>query len=128
MKQKNVQQQNQATEDMIRLSVSYWRLNPLPAALVSCATSRNVDCKNAIILDLGIDEPGSPELVGTLLTSEGRFIQFEIETDRDHVLIHSVLRWRDITGQQNMSTRNPGIGAGYGALALKILHELQPGS
>ncbi|MEX8195306.1 hypothetical protein [Comamonas guangdongensis] len=124
MKQKNVQQQNQITEDMIRRVASYWRLNPLPVALIDCASSRDVDCMNAIILDFGVGEYGSPELEGTLLTSEGRFIKFEIETDRDHTSIHSVLTWRDITSTQNFGTRNRGTGSGYGALALKILQEM----
>lgn len=83
---------------------------------------------NSIILDLGIDEPGMPELKGMLLTSEERFIQFGIETNPSHTLINAVVTWEDVTSMQNFSIRNPGIGAGYGALAEKILHEMKNSS
>lgn len=128
MKQRNVQQQNQITESMIRGVASYWRNCSLPIALIECASSRGVDSMEAIVLDLGIDESGIPELEGILLTSEGRFIEFDIETDPSHTLINVVLTWKDVTSMQNLSLNNPGFGAGYGALALKILQEMRKNS
>lgn len=110
--------------DMIRASARYWRAHPWPHALRDCASARRVDCNTAIILKLGIDEPGMPGLFGTLLTAEERFISFEIETDNSHASAESMLKWEDITSVQNISARNPGFGAGYGALAIQVLGEM----
>lgn len=63
-------------------------------------------------------------LIGTLLTAEEKFISFEIDTDKDHGSVELVEEWRNITSEQNLSLSNAGIGAGYGALAVQVLHEI----
>ena len=65
-----------------------------------------------------------PRLFGVLLTSSERFIEFEIETDESHSTIELVEAWRDVTEGQNLNAHNRGIGIGAGALAIKVLHEL----
>lgn len=124
MKQKNVQQQNLVVEESIRRSANYWRTKPLPPALVVVATDRGVDYATCIFLDLDVDYPGMPSLSGLLLTTAGRFIEFEIDTDASHTKIESVDLWDDVTDRQNLSAHNRGTGVGRGALAMKVLHEL----
>lgn len=124
MKQRNVQQQNLVVEEAIRRSANYWRTKQLPPALVAVAADRGVDCATSIFLDLDIDYPGMPSLSGLLLTDAGRFIEFEIDTDASHTKVESVDLWDDVTDQQNLSSHNRGTGVGRGALAIKVLHEL----
>ena len=124
MRQQSVQQQNTATEEAVRHEAMYWRSNALPAALVEVASARGVDCATAIVVRLEIDFPGMPRLFGMLLTHSERFIEFEIETDESYSTIELVEAWRDVTEIQNMSAHNPGKGVGNGALAVKVLHEL----
>ena len=124
MRQLNVQQQNFATEESIRRNAVYWRTHQLPKALVEVATARGVDYKSAIVLKLEIDFPGMPRLFGTLVTAEGRFVDFEIETNKCHSQIEDVAVWKDSTDEQDFSLHNPGTGIGAGALVLKVLREV----
>jgi hypothetical protein len=128
MRQRNVQQQNLATEEAIRHQARYWRSAALPAALVEAASARGVDCSTAIVLELDVDFPGMPSLFGMLLTNTERFIEFEIDADESHSTVRCVEAWRDVTADQNLSMHNRGIGAAKGALALKVLHELNAGA
>lgn len=124
MRQLSVQQQNSATEEDIRRNALYWRSHQLPKALIEVASMRGVDCMSAIFLKLEIDFPGMPSLFGTLVTEEGRFFDFEIETDKNHSKIESVEAWSDSTGEQDFGLHNRGTGVGAGALALKVLREV----
>lgn len=124
MRQLSVQQQNLVTEERIRRSALYWRNHLLPKALVEAGSMRGVDFGSAILLKLEIDFPGMPSLFGALVTAEGRFIEFEIETDGSHSQVQSVEAWRDSTAEQNFGLHNPGIGVGAGALALKVLRDI----
>ena len=128
MRQQNVQQQNQNSEEEIRRSAMYWRQHPLPQALLDYAALQGVDCRKAIVLNLEIDFPGMPRLFGMLLTSEEKFIAFEIDTDKNHVSVELVESWCDVTFEQNLSLSNPGIGAGPGALAVQVLREINTGA
>lgn len=128
MKQRDVRQQNDVSVDMIRRSARYWREHPWPQALKDCALARGIDWSTAIVLKLGIDEPGMPGLFGMLLTVEARFISFEIETNEHHTSVETMLKWEDVTSAQNISIRNPGFGAGYGALAIQVLREMAAAS
>lgn len=124
MRQLNVQQQNCATEEGIRRSATYWRNHKLPRALVDAASSRGIDCNSAVILKLEVNFPGMPGLFGTLVTVEGRFVDFEIETDENNCRVEIIDVWRDSTDEQDSSLCNPGTGVGTGALALKVLREV----
>lgn len=124
MRQQNVQQ-HQGAEEAIRRTVTYWRQHALPKALVDCAAARDVDCGKSIVLKLEIDFPGMPRLFGLLLTSGRRFIVFEIDSDENHLFAEKVDVWRDVTVEQNLSLHNAGTGAGFGALALKVLNEIE---
>ena len=123
-RQHNVQQQNALVEKSIRDGSAYWRREPLPLALKTSGEERGVVWEKSIVVDLDIDFPGMPPLFGLLLTQDERFISFEIDTDPDHRLVVSVEMWKDVTSEQNLSFRNRGAGAGYGALAVKVLREL----
>ncbi len=123
-KQENVQQQNDLIEAGIRSSAIYWRSTGWPKALFHTAEERGIDCKRSIVVDLDIDFPGMPRLFGLLLTATRRFIRFEIDTDPSHDRIESIEAWEDVTDEQNLSQHNRGIGWGRGALALKVLAEL----
>jgi len=68
-----------------------------------------------------------PRLFGMLLTPEETFISFEIDTDKDHVSVELVEEWRDVTSEQNLSLNNAGTGAGFGALAVQVLLEINAG-
>jgi hypothetical protein len=113
-----------ASEMAIRQHASYWRQAPLPIALVEAASARGVDCRKAVFLKLEVDFPGMPRLFGVLLTDAERFIEFEIETDECHSSVELVECWRDVTEAQNLGIHNRGIGVGNGALAIKVLHDL----
>lgn len=128
MRQQNVQQQNVATAREIRRRASYWRNVALPPALKEAATAHGIDCEKAIFLKLEVDFPGMPRLFGTLLTSNERFIDFEIETDESHSRIEHIETWQDTTDAQNTSTHNPGFGVGIGALAIQVLREINRGA
>lgn len=124
MRQQNVRQQNDSIKEDIRRRASYWRTGALPSALEEVATAQGIDCKKAVFLRLEVDFPGMPRLFGTLLTSNERFIEFEIETDETHSKVESVEAWRDVTDAQNLSAHNRGIGVGTGALAIQVLREI----
>ena len=124
MRKLSVQQQNMVAEEAIRHHAKYWRDATVPPALLEAASLRGVNCAESIFLKLEIDYPGMPRLFGILLTNSGRFIEFEIETDESHSTIENVETWRDVTEKQNLNIQNRGTGIGTGALALKVLHEL----
>ena len=121
-RQKNVQQQNAQLEEHLLLSARYWRTHPWPEALRQVVAARGVDSERSFILHMEIEFPGMPELAGTLLSQDGRFIYFEIETDP----IVSVPEWKDVSAANywNCNRHNRGVGAGRGFLALKVLHAL----
>jgi hypothetical protein len=123
MKQLNVQQQNARMEELLRRQAIYWR-HAWPPALLAFATERGVDPANSIVVELDIDFPGMPRLFGVLLTQTERFIKFEIDTDEHHWVVVEVETWSDVTERQNLSRHNRGIGVGEGALAIKVLREL----
>jgi len=120
----NVQQQNALVEDSIRREAMYWRQNPLPDALRVSGLEQGVEWDRSIVIGLNIDFPGMPRLFGLLLTQDERFVDFAIDTDETHEVVESVEVWSDVTAAQNMNQRNRGIGAGRGAIAIKVLRVL----
>jgi hypothetical protein len=123
-RQLNVQEQNALAEHWINLTASYWRENRLPRALFEYGKKQDLSWGKSIILELEIDFPGMPTLIGMILTDKGRFIDFELDTDETHEKLNSVDLWEDITDEQNFSTHNKGKGIGYGALALRVQSKL----
>lgn len=103
----------------------YWRKHEIPAALRELGEQKGVNWQASIVVDLEIDFPGMPQLFGLLVTGDERFIRFAIDTDDTHQNVESIDEWIDVTHQQNLSLHNPGIGSGFGALAIKILRELR---
>ena len=124
-RQKNVQQQNLEVEHRIRSEATYWRAKGIPAALREIGEVNGIDWLQCIVVDLDIDFPGMPQLFGLLVTGERRFIRFAIDTDDKHQVVESVSEWVDVTEEQNMNPHNPGVGVGFGALAVKVLDELR---
>lgn len=104
----------------LRSHACHWRRVGIPGALQQIGTRNGIDWGKSIILDLEIDYPGMPELFGALLSQDERFIRFEIDVAPDI----QVYRWEDVTAAQNCKVRNKGIGMGQGALAIKVLREL----
>ncbi|BAP78366.1 hypothetical protein MT1_1189 [Pseudomonas sp. MT-1] len=123
-RQLNVQEQNALAEHRINLTASYWRNNELPRSLLEFGEKQAISWDKSIILHLEKDFPGMPSLIGTILTGEGRFVDFELETNETHAQLRSVELWEDITEKQNFSTHNKGKGIGYGALALSVQSKL----
>lgn len=119
----NVQQQNKIVEDRIRGEAGYWRQHGVPQPLAVAGHERGIDWAKSIVIELDIDFPGMAPLLGYLLSQDERFIRFEIDTDEAHQVFKAVEWWEDVTGRQNLSLHNRGIGAGRGALAIKVLHE-----
>jgi len=119
-RQLNVQQQNTKTLDGIRREATYWRAHGVPEPLRRAGEERGVDWKRSIVIDMEVDFPGMPALFGLVLDQDERFIRFEIDTVGDL----TVDEWKDVTASQNCNEHNRGIGVGDGALALRILHEL----
>jgi hypothetical protein len=124
MRRRNVQQQNTIVENGIRRTASYWRLNGVPEALKIVGLEHGISWSKSIVVDLDIDFPGMPSLSGLLLTQDEKFIDFEVDTDKSHARLKKVECWNDVSEEQNTNFHNRGIGAGRGALALKVLREL----
>lgn len=120
----SVQQQNALVEESIQREAIHWRQNPLPEALRVSGLERGVEWERSIVIGLDIDFPGMPRLFGLLLTQDERFVDFAVDTDETHKIIESVETWRDVTEAENTNLRNRGIGAGRGALAIKVLRAL----
>lgn len=127
-RQQNVQQQNQLTEDTIRSRATYWRQHGVPEALAAAGRERGIDWARSIVIRLELDFPGMAPLSGHLLSQDERFIRFEVDSDAAHQVFKGIEWWEDVTAQENLSPHNPGIGAGRGALAIKVLHELNASS
>ena len=123
-RQLNVQQQNLIAEQGIRREAEYWRTHAIPEPLRVYAASHGVQWDRSIIIFLEIDFPGMPQLFGLLLTQDEKFIRFEISTDEKHTSMESVDRWDDVNQEQNLGQHNRGTGFGKGALALKVLRDL----
>jgi len=123
-RQLNVQQQNALVQKSIRDGAIYWRREMLPEALKVSGEERGVVWAKSIVVELDIDFPGMPAIFGLLVTQNERFIRFEIDTDSGHQLVKAVETWNDVTAAQDLSLHNRGTGAGHGALALKVLREL----
>ena len=123
-RQHNVQEQNALVEVSIRDTAMMWRDKGVPEALKVSGEREGIDWLKSIVVELDIDFPGMPRLFGLLLSQDERFFCFEIETDPDHRCVESIEVWKDVTAQQNLSTHNRGTGVGRGALALKVLREL----
>ncbi len=124
-RQRNVQEQNRLSEYGLRTEASYWRTHPLPKALHDAGLTRGIDCANSIIIELTYDLPWMPDtLMGTLLSQEEKFIEFEIETDQQYQVIKSIYAWLDVTAQTNVCAQNRGTGKSAGAMALEIRRQL----
>jgi hypothetical protein len=124
-RQKNVQQQNSQIESRIRSEAMHWRKHAVPAALREVGKLKGIDWATSIVVDLDVDFPGMPQLFGMLVNRDERFIRFAIDTDDLHQTVESIDEWLDVTEQQNFNLHNPGIGAGFGAIAIKVLRELR---
>jgi hypothetical protein len=120
----NVQDQNKLTEEAIRNCAFYWRKTGIPKALKEYAELNGVHWPKSIILKLEIDFPGMASLFGLLLNQDKKFLRFKLNTDKHHLIVESLEEWMDVTSKQNLNTSNRGIGSGYGALAVKVLQEL----
>ncbi|MGJ7529684.1 hypothetical protein [Variovorax sp. GB1P17] len=119
-RQLNVQQQNARVERSLRATASYWKRHGVPPILAGVGAERGVRWEKSIVVELGIDFPGMPSIFGELVTQDQRFIAFEIDT----TLEVQVEQWEDVTHAQNFNEHNRGTGIGRGALALRILREL----
>ncbi len=119
-RQSNVQQQNAHAERSLHAEASYWRQHGLPSILARAGAERGVQWKRSIVIELGINFPGMPSIFGELVTQDHRFIAFEIDTTGEV----RVEQWEDVTGDQNFNEHNRGTGIGRGALALRVLREL----
>lgn len=124
-RQLNVQQQNARTEAGLRATASYWRARGAPLPLAKIGEQMGVQWDRSIILSLDVDFPGMPAYFGSLLTHEERFIDFAIDSEGDSAQLEM---WNDVSTRQNLCEHNRGTGAGYGALAVKILRELNAGN
>jgi hypothetical protein len=123
-KQYCVQQQNAITEAAIRLTAAWWRARPLPDALRQCAASHGVALGTALMLDLQLACPGMPAVYGKLLSTDGRFIHFEMDLDEDLRPMPGSVAWDDISARYDLAAHKRGTGVGYGVLCKKVLQEL----
>ncbi|MFZ6680959.1 hypothetical protein [Undibacterium sp. Tian12W] len=124
-RQRNVQEQNRLSEYGLRTTATYWRAHALPKALHDAGLAHGIDWGNSIIIDLVADLPWMRDTVmGTILSQQEKFIEFEIETSQQHQLINSIEVWLDVTAQANVHKHNRGTGRGAGAMALEIRRQL----
>lgn len=125
-RQKSVQDQNILLRESIRKCAAYFREAPehIPPVLIEVSCAKGVDWSNAILLDLGVCDPGCSSLTGLLLDQSGRFIEFELDASDDLSSLVELYVWKDISAEQNYSQHNRGIGVGYGALALAVQADL----
>ena len=92
----------------------------VPEALSLVGSAQGIDWNRSIVVHLEVDFPGMPELFGTLVTQDQRFIAFEIASS-DRIQVE---RWEDVTAAQDFNHHNRGTGLGWGALVLKVFQEM----
>ena len=120
----NVSQQVEIARDDIRREATAWRRNPLRPCVISVLTSRGIDTETGIFVSVSDRDYGLDFTCGTFITVEERFIDFDIELSPDGEAVVEVAVFNDVTEQQDICGRKPGIGATRAFLALEVLNEL----
>ena len=123
-RQLNVQEQNALDKHKIMAEAKYWRENPLPPALNKFFIEKGIDVNESILLGHEQDFPGCSTDFGTILTSEGKFIRFDMDLTKDREKINEIYEWQDITDKIPVDKSKPGTGATLGYLALQVQQEL----
>ncbi len=123
-RQKNVQEQNAVTEYRIRRAAEYWRSGGLPRGLSDYLSLKGIDIDRAILVDYEQDFPGANTDEGIVLTEEGEFYEFEIDLDASRGKLVTESAWVNITDRVDVNRSEPGSGASWGFLCMKVLREM----
>lgn len=120
----NVSQQVAITRDDIRREAVWWRRNPIRAAVRDVFTARGIDTNAGIFVSVSDREYEQDCVFGIFVTSDERFIEFDIELSPDGESTLEVSVFNDVTAQQDICGHKPGIGATRSFLVLDVLKEL----
>lgn len=123
-RQLNVQEQNALDKHRIYLEANYWRNNGIPTGLKIALEEKGIDTDNSIYLQYEQDFPGVSTDEGTVLTSEGRFYEFEMDLNVKRTEVVEFYLWEDITSKVEINEHKPGTGSTWGFLALEVVSEL----
>ena len=70
------------------------------------------------------DYPGRSTDNGIILTKEGKFIEFDMDLNKERTELIELYIWKDITQRYEINAKKKGIGKTYGYLAMEVLKEL----
>jgi hypothetical protein len=126
-RQLNVQEQNALTENHIIETVKRFENEEQSFAwLRQLLHEKKLEASNGILVAFSVtpDQAGNV-CYGIWLTSDERFIDFEVEIARGSQRILSVDRWEEKTKETTVSLHQRGTGKSFGFLALDVLHQLR---
>ncbi|MCW8875694.1 MAG: hypothetical protein OQK51_01440 [Kangiellaceae bacterium] len=123
-RQLNVQEQNALLENNILCGAKYWRENGIPLGLDAFLKTKGIDSSSSIFLNYEQDFPGCCTDDGIVLTGDNRFYEFQIDLSNDRKVVIDIGRFEEVTGEYTISSHQPGTGATWGYLAIKVLSEL----
>ncbi len=124
--QQNVQKQNSVTRERIRKEALYHRSQvTYPVSIRRFFEGSGIHPEKDILVDYGEPVPYLEEnYVGVWVTTERRFISFEIKLGMCTLEIVSVVRWQDVTELLDISAHKRGTCKTYWWLCLEVLAEL----
>ena len=126
-RQLNVQEQNALLQASIRREAVHWREVGIPVAMHRFLLNQSIDPVSSIFFNYDQDFPGCSSDMGTVLTADGRFFEFEVDLNDDRSELVECHVWQDVTARIEINPRKPGTGASRGCLALRVLQELADG-
>ncbi len=123
-KRLNVQEQNILTRNSIYNIAFYWRKNNIPLPLIQIFEENNIDRNTSIFIEYEQDYPGTSADWGKVLTSGGKFFEFDMDLNSERSELIQLNVFTDITDQYDISDHKKGIGKSFGFIALEVLNEL----
>ena len=121
---RNVQERvHQRMAEMIAVADSFLSL---PGGVRAALIERGfVPRTHALLQYSRLPECCPNSYVGTFVTPDHRFIEFEVETSEDGTSCTKVAHWADVTDATEVNFRKPGVGKTFGAIGLEVLAVLQ---
>lgn len=120
----NVSQQVAVARDDLRREALWWRKNPIRNAVREVFARHEIDIDAGIFVSVSDREYEQNCTYGTFVTSDERFIEFDIELTPDGNSAVDVTEFKDVTNKQDICNRKPGVGATRPFLMLEVLREL----
>ena len=123
-KSHDVQEQIALKKYNLFKGANYYRSNGVPEILDRFLQEKGINITKGLVYDLDENYPGCSDLVGTILTEDGRFYEFDIDLNYDKTKVAEVYVWEDVTDQYEICGNKKGIGQTDGYIALEVLKKL----